>query len=133
MRSHDYVYLVCAYSLSVRVCVCVGNDGQERIWQAHVNLNDHWRFNDSTGYPAYLTQFFADQMAFVRAGVAQNATSSTYWGYLRLLMAQFDGLVDGYNAFADSDKVRTTPARNNESTTTMGRGGEGFEQLVRSG
>ncbi|KJE93997.1 mannose-6-phosphate protein p76 [Capsaspora owczarzaki ATCC 30864] len=79
----------------------------DRIWQAHVNLNARWGFNDTAGYPPYLIEFFEEQYGFMRNSTQQNATDP-YWQYLSLLMDQFDGLGHGYNMYADSDK-RLTP------------------------
>jgi hypothetical protein len=38
-----------------------------------------------------------------------SPTQRRFWGQMQLLLAQFDGLLKGYNDHAPEDKVRTSP------------------------
>lgn len=65
----------------------------------HFNNTNAWvlgQFKNHSLPPAF-PQFFAAQDTWARSQVATN-TSSPYWQAMGLILAQFDGLMDGYNA-----------------------------------
>jgi hypothetical protein len=54
--------------------------------------------------PQALDQYFAQQLAWTRQQIAQNAGSSPLWANVALIQAQLDGLAQGYALVADAGK-----------------------------
>jgi hypothetical protein len=77
---------------------------QQRIYQAKTNLFTDY-FGTGGAPSGQLAAFFSAQLAFVRNGVASYADSNTYWARMAVIMAQFDGLLAGYNAAAPSGQA----------------------------
>jgi hypothetical protein len=75
----------------------------ERIHQQADNVRA-WIRSEFTGgvIPPAFQQWFTTQDAWTRSQITGNPTS-TYWQGLGAIMAQFDGMVAGYNAIAPGD------------------------------
>jgi len=77
---------------------------QKRIWTHFSNMFDYTWGKEKM--PDYVTEFFQNQKNWVEDQVAQNKNDS-YWQQVNLIQKQFEGLVEGYNANASSDKKIT--------------------------
>jgi hypothetical protein len=80
-----------------------------RIYEHYVNTNA-WIVSQFKGgvIPPQFPQFFATQDAWARQNIAAN-TSSPIWRSMGLVLAQFDGLVEGYNAVSSAGSNSTPP------------------------
>lgn len=68
-----------------------------QIFDFYQNQYFEWHF-PATGVPAKLLTFMKANLAFARQEAA--TATSDYWQNVKLVLAQFDGLVYGYNKFA---------------------------------
>jgi hypothetical protein len=57
--------------------------------------------------PGLINRSHRDQDKWVRENAASKKASDSYWGQVANVLAQFDGLVRGYNDFAPAGEVRT--------------------------
>ncbi|KAJ9507556.1 hypothetical protein QJQ45_019367 [Haematococcus lacustris] len=72
----------------------------ERIHQHFQNMVAFYETSNNENGPAQF-QFLATQEVWLRHQMNSSDTQqSPFWAYIRLLMAQFDGLVQGYHARA---------------------------------
>jgi hypothetical protein len=81
---------------------------QPRIWQQYFNVHSYitGHFTNAT-IPQKFQDFFTTQDAWARAQVATNG-SSPVWQGVKLILAQFDGLVAGYAAVAPPQQALST-------------------------
>jgi hypothetical protein len=62
----------------------------QRVWEIVYNTQQN-----TTGFSPQLAQFVADNTAFIKTMVAQNAAVSSYWYHVGLVYTQWDGFVAG--------------------------------------
>eukprot|EP01089_Gocevia_fonbrunei_P003468 TRINITY_DN13445_c0_g1_i1.p1 TRINITY_DN13445_c0_g1~~TRINITY_DN13445_c0_g1_i1.p1 ORF type:complete len:542 (+),score=120.42 TRINITY_DN13445_c0_g1_i1:50-1675(+) len=72
----------------------------ERIYDHYVNVWSYLFKNISTPMPDVLHTWFKTQHSWVHDESLKNKASDPYWGQVAGILAQFDGLVAGYNAVA---------------------------------
>lgn len=68
----------------------------------------------NSSYPEDLMAFLSENDQWVRDQVSQNAVNDDsedgqYWSQVGLVIAQLDGIVDGYGQYAPSDEVTAFP------------------------
>lgn len=89
--------------LACSVVGIIGTFLPRQIYQNTVNINATF-FTGSEEFPTKLKKFFEQQDSWMRSMI-QNE-SDTFWNGISLILSQFDGLVDGYNANPYQGKVQ---------------------------
>ncbi|ELR21430.1 Phospholipase Blike protein, putative [Acanthamoeba castellanii str. Neff] len=82
---------------------------QKRIYQQYTNIHSVF-WHNATTIPASLQAWLKAQDKWVRDNAAEKRAADPYWGQVANVLAQFDGLVKGYNDFAPALPGR--PPRN---------------------
>lgn len=79
---------------------------QKRIYQHYINVNDYFqtRMNNNTKILAALKKFFLDQDAYMRDMIKNNVPGSPLWRHASYILAQYDGLVQGYGDVTNADQ-----------------------------
>lgn len=77
----------------------------QRIAESYANIN-YFFWNSTTHVPAEISTWFATNEAWMRDQVTLQA-SDPFWVMVGLLLAQMDGLTDGYNSVAPSNETMT--------------------------
>jgi hypothetical protein len=72
---------------------------QKRIYQQYTNIHSVF-WHNATTIPASLQAWLKAQDKWVRDNAAEKKAEDPYWGQVANVLAQFDGLVKGYNDFA---------------------------------
>ena len=79
-----------------------------RIYQWAVNLNGTFYNDKSEELLFKIRKFFAEQDSWMRQMIRKHP-KDPYWQMVSLVLAQFDGLLAGYNARPYQNKVRNRP------------------------
>jgi len=75
-----------------------------RIYDHYVNIYSSFFGNLSAPIPPGLKGWLNTQDQWSRKQVSSQGPTNPYWGQVGAIIAQFDGLVAGYNAYATPDK-----------------------------
>ena len=73
----------------------------ETIQQSRLNTFYQF-FNGSDRPPEKVIQFLLDQHQWVTSMATRNAKTSTYWRHVQLILCQLNGMLAGYNDFANA-------------------------------
>jgi hypothetical protein len=76
----------------------------ERIYQHYINIYSSFFGNMSATVPPKLRAWLTQQDKWVRDQCRVHGHRNHYWGQVAAIVAQFDGLVTGYNKYASKDK-----------------------------
>jgi hypothetical protein len=85
----------------------------DRIYQQYINIYSVFWKNSSNPIPAVVLKWLDNQDTWVRYQAKKNKAQDNYWGQVANVLAQFDGLVAGYNdymAMNDPSKKLTSLA-----------------------
>ena len=77
------------------------------IYPNYLN-NLGFTFGDG-GPPQAVVKFLADQEAWAKAQAADRAQTDPVWAHVAAVLAQFDGLVKGYQLYSDAGGVGAPP------------------------
>jgi len=79
---------------------------QKRIYQHFLNLDDYFttRMGNQSDILKKVKEFLFTQDMYMRKMIKEQGTSDPYWRHMGYILAQYDGLVQGYGAVAPSDQ-----------------------------
>jgi hypothetical protein len=78
----------------------------KRIWNHYQNCNAFFNYPEGK-MPANTKEFLTENRKWIEQMHRESPTSDPYWTHAWLVYRQFEGIIDAYNAQADTDKKIT--------------------------